>query len=286
MSNLAQIDLDPTQTDAPSCRPPNLIVVGCQKSGTTWLHYAMRKSGQIFTSQRKEVNFFNKPEAERDWDEYVARFPETPGARYYMESTPDYFRLPFDGHDTAASIRQALGQPKMIVIFRNPVERYESAYVHHTDKGRIPYAPIINEIRDDHLSLVEYGKYASILKHWKAQHPQIGTFLYDDLDADNYKFLNSLMSYLELENDVPRKALEFRLNDKTVKAKERHPDWKAIPKLHPDTAADLRALYRDEVLELQEMLGRDLSHWLSDKPATRSFSLAGLAQRAKGLFGR
>lgn len=248
---------DPSVQAAKAMRRPNLLVVGCQKAGTTWLHHALSKSRHFASSTPKELNFFIKPEAERDWAEYLTHFPDRPDAPFVMESTPGYFQLPVDGHDTAASIRKFLGNPKLIVIFRNPVDRYESAYIHHLDKGRVPYVKTITTL-SNHFQMLELGHYGSILKHWKSVFPDLGVFFYDDLEADNLRFVGSVMKFLGVENDLDRAAINFRRNNRERKTRT----MAVPPELDLATRAALRDYYREEILLLQELTGRDLSHWL------------------------
>ncbi|PZQ94892.1 MAG: hypothetical protein DI533_21155 [Cereibacter sphaeroides] len=263
---------------------PNLLLVGCQKSGTTWTHISLRKSRHIVATNEKELHFFTKPETERDWDAYLAHFPARDGASYYMETTPNYFQLPSDGRDIATEIKAALGHPTIMAIFRNPVERYESAYIHHMDKGRLPYSATIRGLTTEIPSMLDYGRYGSILRHWKKVFPDIGTFFYDDIQADKMRFLTGMMAFLGLQNDLMAKAVDFRANDKTIKVKERHADWK-MPVLEPETADQLRDYYRDEVLELQDLTGRDLSHWLAPAPEVKTASVIGLSGYVRRMMG-
>ncbi len=239
---------------------PNLLIVGCQKCGTSWTHETLQKSRHIFASQTKELNFFVKTEENRSWAEYLNQFPEKPGASYYMESTPHYFQLPSNGHDIAGNIHRALGHPKLVVIFRNPVDRYESAYTHNMDKNRLPYIPKIIEFSNSH-KMLELGKYGSILKHWKSYFPDMGTFFYDDLKEDKVKFISKIMSFIEIDNDIMSDVVNHRSNNKIYKARHNHPNWKTIPVLSSDVAERLQNYYHDEILMLEEITGRDLSSW-------------------------
>lgn len=256
---ISSLSLKDTQFHAvsDSLRLPNLLVVGCQKAGTTWLHHALSKSRHFACSSPKELHFFLKPEAERDFAEYLTHFPDRPEAPFVMESTPGYFQLPSNGYDMAASIRRSLGDPKLIVIFRNPVDRYESAYIHHLDKGRVPYVKTITTLSNDY-QMLELGHYGSILKHWKSVFPDLGVFFYDDLEADNLRFVRSVMDFLGLENDLDRQAINFRRNNRERKTRT----MAAPPELDLATRAALRDYYRQEILLLQDLTGRDLSHWL------------------------
>src|SRR5699024_4768664 len=142
----------------PRCRPregpemplPNFLVVGSQKSGTSWLHHGLGRSRHVFASEVKELNFFNQPDFDAPAKVTALRehFPaQDPGVRYYLESTPHYFRA---RPTTAENIRSLLGSPAMVAVFRNPVQRYESAYIHHMMKGRFPYTATIDQLTDEY----------------------------------------------------------------------------------------------------------------------------------------
>lgn len=243
---------------------PNLLIVGTQKSGTTWLHRSLEKSAAVFGSAKKELNFFNRRDHMAVEAEYLAHFPDTPGARYYMESTPHYFRLPRRGVNLPVRIAEYLDDPKLIVMFRNPVDRYESAYIHHMMKGRLPQSREITQ-RDTQFGLIELGEYARILRYWQKIHPGLGIHLYDDLQSDPVGLIARIMDWLGLDNDITEADLQFRTNDKAQKVKKT--DLDRLPVLGADLRADLLAHYRDDILALQDMIDRDLSHWLQPKKA-------------------
>lgn len=244
---------------------PNLIIAGCQKSGTTWLHSSLRKSPQIFGSAVKELNFFNKRDFEKRVDDYLRNFPETPGAQYYMESTPHYFQKPQRRIDIAANIRSFLDDPKIVVSFRDPVDRYESAYIHHMMQGRFPYTEKIDNFSDDY-KMLSLGLYSEILPHWREIFPDLGVFFYDDIVLDRNAFVLRVMQFLEIENDIPEEDLRFRTNDKNMKVRNQKLDWPAMPTLGEDLRMKLVEFYVDDVSRLQVMTRRDLSHWLVAEP--------------------
>jgi hypothetical protein len=259
-------------------RLPNLLIVGAQKCGTTWLHSCLRKSGHVFGSSPKELNFFNRRNFNARLDSYAANFPEKIGATYYLESTPHYFRLPEPNRDIADRIRQTLDDPRIIVIFRNPVDRYESAVIHHMMKGRIPYDPYIDWIRED-LGLTKLGRYAEILSHWKTIFPEMGVFFYDDIVLDPMSFVDSVFQFLSVKNDLSSVDIDFRTNDKDRKIAgiqiglmqitnggQGNPpgdasSWSQMPKLTKRIQADLRDFFREDVEKLETMTGRDLTSW-------------------------
>jgi Sulfotransferase domain len=246
---------------------PNLLVVGCQKCGTTWMHRSLAFSGQIFASSPKELDFFNKHNIEASFSSYLAHFPDQASpVKYYMESTPHYFQLPYANIDIAQNIKTFLGNPKLLVIFRDPVERYESAYTHHMMKDRLPYTPIISEF-DSRFKMLELGHYGMILAHWKSVFPDINVHLYDRLKSDSFGLIEDIMSYLDIENDIRPEQLDFRTNDKAIKIRKLSTEWEALPKLDSNLRLKLIEYYRPHVRELADLLQTDLSHWLSADPA-------------------
>ena len=243
---------------------PNFLVVGTQKAGTSWLHRSLERSKYIFASELKELNFFNQ--ASFDAPEKVAAFRQhfpgndLPGVEYYMESTPHYFKADLV---TAKNIRSLLGSPKMVAVFRHPVDRYESAYIHHMMKGRFPYASSIDDLTDDY-SVLSFGRYGETLDGWWTVHPQLKPMLYDDLLSDPVGFVGKIMDYLGLESDLELKDLRFRANDKNQKKAELGPGWGELPTLSPHLRRRLFEEYADDTRRLEKLLDRDLSAWRSE----------------------
>jgi LPS sulfotransferase NodH len=239
---------------------PNLLVVGCQKSGTTWLHSALKKSKAIQASTAKELNFFNRDPSTMNWEVYWSNFPVTGDAKYYLESTPHYFQLPSAREDIARRIAENLDNPRVIVVFRNPVERYESAYIHHMMKGRMSFRHEIDDFSDAH-KMLSLGRYHSILIHWQSWLPHLKFYFYDDLVASPANFVTNVLDSLGLKNDIPEESLLFRTNDKFRKASRLTGDWAQMPYISDALRSRLHDFYEEDIQRLEEHTGRNLSAW-------------------------
>ncbi|MCS5601742.1 MAG: sulfotransferase [Paracoccus sp.] len=241
-------------------RQPNLLIIGAQKCGTTWLHHVLNKSAHLYGSRKKELNYWNK-KTRGDFNEYCRNFEGGTGKEtYFYESTPHYFRLPRNGLNIARGIREGLGDIPLLLMLRNPVDRYLSCITHHMMMNRFDWTEEITEI-SDHLSALSLGYYRRIYDLYSAEFSTIHTLLYDDMVADKRAFVTDVMTRLGLRDDIANSHLNAVLNSKTKKHR-RAGDLRPLPRLNPEVAQELRQIYRDDVLGMQDILHRDLGHWL------------------------
>ena len=120
----------------PTTGPPDFIGVGTQRSGTTWWFQTLLGHPQIRPprGRRKELHFFDRFCAQelRDADiaEYHELFPRRPG-QIAGEWTPRYM------HDfwTPRLIARAAPEAKLLIMFRDPVERFRSGVPHRLSRS-------------------------------------------------------------------------------------------------------------------------------------------------------
>ena len=104
-------------------RLPGYIIIGTTKSGTTSVFHTLAKHPQIYNAIRKEVHFFDFPEATEAW--YRSHFPKLPSEVHAVtgEATPNY--LYFDCMDR---VKKIAPNAKLICLLREPAERSISQY--------------------------------------------------------------------------------------------------------------------------------------------------------------
>ena len=193
-------------------RLPNLLIIGAQKCGTTWLHDRLSQHSKIFMSDTKELNFFSGEQLEARAGQYAANFADATGKAYAGESTPGYFwsydpasEYLVDGYPHAnraipRAVRSILGgNVKLILSLRNPVHRAVSAYLHHFRMGRVPYSKDLLTAGRSH-GILDIGFYR---RHFLAWHKIFGSeaikvvFL-DDIERNGQSVLDALFGYLNL----------------------------------------------------------------------------------------
>lgn len=242
---------------------PNLLIIGAQKCGTTWLHHALHKSEHFWGSTPKELNFWNKPGG--NLEKYAEHFKDAPASvTYRYESTPHYFRMPKLKVDIAEHIRGSLGDVPLILLLRNPVDRYLSAYTHHMMKSRLPVVEQITEVSEER-AMLELGNYYKILQHYEAHFSTIRIYLYDEIVQRPYAVVSRIFSDLGVECDITPNDLDFRSNDKTKKRKRFERDnreFTALPELSPEVRQELTEYYREGISKLQSEYGLNVGSWI------------------------
>lgn len=160
-------------------RKPNFLVIGAQKSGTTWLHRFFSGHPDIYMPEKpKELMYFDVERnfRKRTLDDYLAHFEPATLETAIGEATPGYLwcspehsqwggvsefrtRIPM-------RVQEALGPNiKLVAVLRNPIDRALSAFLHHRKKGRIqPDASIRCHL--DRSGIIHMGFYGAHLARW------------------------------------------------------------------------------------------------------------------------
>ena len=100
---------------------PTFIGIGAMRTGTSFVYMCLQQHPDIHMSTPKECNYFDK-EPEYPLEQYNAKFVTT--KKFAGEISPTYLYI--DG--TAERIKEALGDVKIFVILRNPIDRAWSHY--------------------------------------------------------------------------------------------------------------------------------------------------------------
>jgi hypothetical protein len=116
-------------------RLPDFLIIGAQKSGTTWLADQLSLHPSVFMAP-DEIHFFDKEHNfPRGLTWYSKHFEPARTGQIAGEKTPDYLWANGEGteghlSDVHIKLYQALPGAKLIAVLRNPVERALSALTH------------------------------------------------------------------------------------------------------------------------------------------------------------
>jgi hypothetical protein len=202
----------------------------------------------------------------------------------------------------APRIRQYIPQARLIAVLRHPAERAFSNYLYFRKHGIEKRRDFGSVLRDDltrisrgdepkhwYLSLGLYYRALSVYyKTFNAS--QIRVFLYEIWRNEPEKVLRDIFESLDVNPDfkpdvsrdvnvsyVPRSSVAERLlNSKWRRKSERLPfgrrwrwgfskleQWNRVkPMLAPDDRKVMIDYFHDDIVKLQDLIDKDLSHWL------------------------
>ena len=265
------------RADAPVAQRPaildrvSFVVAGAQKSGTSTLEAYLRehpelclptRNSLLAPSEQKEVHFFDTQRLFMvepvDYGPYHARFHPCPPQRLLGEATPAYMYWP------PAVERMARYNPamKLIMVLRNPVAR---AFSHWNMVRQAWVEPLSfrealraeperrrrRPTQAKRYAYVERGFYAQQLKRVWRYFPVEQTLIFksEELLGDPNEVLGRIAAFLDIDPfpSVTPKTLHAREYDTTMSDQEK---------------GYLVEVYRDEIRELERLLGWDCSAWL------------------------
>jgi hypothetical protein len=253
---------------------PEFFVIGAAKSGTTTLYGWMSEHPVIGPASKKEVHYFDLNFWRgRDW--YRSHFPLEADSETCVrdhgrplitgEASPTYI-----SHEWApARLAKALPRAKLIVVFRNPVERAYSQFQMSRREGVEPLEsfaealaveeerlrPHLERLRADPYyygwsigcwSYLFRSEYANQVARWLTLFPreQFHFLSTEELESDPQRALDGIYEYLDLPPYV-NKGLD-RLNTA--------PSYESMD---PKVRADLVEYFRPRNERLYELVGID-----------------------------
>ena len=171
---------------------PTFLIIGAQKSATRWLRLNLGLHPEVFTASR-EIEFFNNGPRYRDdgTDWYRAQFEGWDGEAIVGEATPGYMFWRHRPVVVSERIDETLPDVRLIATLRNPIDRAQSAMVHHIEFGALPRDSVLIDLvkatppEKDRLGIISGGWYADSLEpYFDRFGERLLVVLHDDVDDD------------------------------------------------------------------------------------------------------
>jgi len=214
-------------------KPPNFILAGFPKCGTTSLFAYLEEHPEIFIPKRKEMNYFTNhiisklTEGKGDkivndyqvssWDEYINYYTSVKKEIAIGDASPSYINFPscFD------EINKKLNNPKVIIIVRDPIKRAFSNYLHLYKKGRETldfYSAIQEEEKRKTLNYSPFWYYKKHSLYYdkivqaKKSFNEVLILTQEELKLNSKQVLKKVYDFLEVNNDFVPSNLDTTYN--------------------------------------------------------------------------
>ncbi len=243
---------------------PNFLHCGINKAASSWQWKALLEHPEIYVPFPDNVNFFTVHyQRGLGWYEKTY-FADWDGEHAVGEFSNSYMSWPL----AMERIARDLPAVRIVVTLRNPVERAFLSWAHGHLKNKPsgldmrrgighPFEKVLHHHGHGLFRLwIGPGYYARHLEYIYRLIPreQVLVTLYDDLAADNAGHLRRYCEFLGVDADFEFSAAGQDVNPDAEDA--RMDDW-----VSAEVRGELGEVYRQDRQKLEEMLGRDLSHW-------------------------
>ena len=187
-----------TQTFVPrqAIDGPTFIGIGVQKCATSWLHEVLQAHPQIFTSDPKEIDFFTAF-YDRGYEWYERHFADGASATARGETSPSYFYHPL----APERIKAYQPDAKLIVIFRDPVDRAFSNHLHELRTWHFTSSERFEDGLRNNPCYLEQSRYAKHMARWFDVFPreQILPLIFEEITQTPDQAIRQVYAFLGVD---------------------------------------------------------------------------------------
>ncbi len=168
-------------------RPLDFLIIGAQKSATTWAQFVLRHHPDIYLP-RHETRVFEDPiYSAGELDKLASEIARAPVSAKVGIKRPEYLCRP----ECPPRIAEHSPNAKLVALLRNPIERAISAYFHIVRSGKIepgtPDRVFQSLLRGDYepkfaMSILTYGRYGEAIERYYRSFPREQLLLVLDRD--------------------------------------------------------------------------------------------------------
>mgnify|MGYP003386132614 FL=1 len=270
---------------------PSFIVIGAVKAATTWIAHQLQQHPKVFLPG-PEPHFFST-EYGRGVEWYRSWFNAAPSGSVVGEKSADYLAHP----EAAKRMFDILPSARLIAQLRNPVDRAYSDYCMLYRRGTVAGDPerYLNHANPESARFLEYGLYARHLSRFlnHFERGQLLVVLHEDVARRPETVIADVCRHIRVEpkfnphevmkrvknSESPSLPLALRRALRPFKeavAPLRDRNWFkglhglfARPTTYPPMTDTLRQRLQDyylpDIQNLEQILGRDMTPWLTKK---------------------
>ncbi|MDR4507105.1 MAG: sulfotransferase [Candidatus Brocadiaceae bacterium] len=232
----------------------------------------------------------------RNFDTYANLFEEAKKSQIVGEASTTYLYLYEETIKNIKKYHPGWKELKIIIILRNPAERAFSHYLTDSAGFGMSFKEVIEKWKSKQLSrfynYIDYGFYYNQIKAYKDTFDQVKIYLFEDLETNSTALVRDIVGFLELDTffnietnirynvsmDSKKKLLSnliyknnlFKSIVKILLPKDTRQalrnriveNFSKKPQLESHDRKFLNEVYKDDILKLQGLIDRDLTHWI------------------------
>jgi hypothetical protein len=259
------------------------------------------KEPHFFAFDGEEVHYENNPIVWR-FEEYEELYRPAREGQVLGDTSPGYLFYHNRVIEAIQKYVPHWQSLKIVIILRDPVERAFSHYSILRREGRETrtFEEAVRKLKGPgpgkwalEYDYIRVGMYFDQVRHFLDVFPEVRIYLFDDLERDTKGLFRNLLGFLGLEDvsvsDIKKYHTSQSVRYPKLSALLKRPNLvsrffpplKFVPvetragiigrllslnlkkdKMNRETECYLRDLYREDILKLQGLIGRDLSAWL------------------------
>lgn len=296
-----------------SKKKPNFLIAGVARCGTTSLYHYLRQHPQIGLPTIKEPKYFSSlslvlpqngigdetvfSKIVSNEKQYDQLFLPLKNYDCIGEASSDYF---YYNQSVIPKVKEKLGDVKIIICLRNPVDRSYSAYSNLIRDSRetLSFAEALEEEDNrvannwDWMWHYKNGSlYSEALEYFQNEFSNVHIVLFEDLESHPKKVLRDIFKFLNVNENIDvdvntRYSHSGKPNNSIVAAltnrnnplifKFREIALKMIPRKYLENIAsklfkkddldlkvrkNLQSFFAKDISKLEKLIQRDLSNW-------------------------
>lgn len=230
--------------------PPDFVGIGVQKAGTTWWYGLISQHPDVYHHEgfHKERHYFGRfcvsEFSEDDALEYQRWFPR-PAGQLCGEWTPDYLYQ----HWVPSMLAVSAPSAKLLVLLRDPVERFRSGLDHHRSRGEASTPTLVSDAFARGLYGAQLDRLETVFSRG-----QVLVLQYEACIAEPARFLAKTYQFLGLDDSFVSSETHKRVNRTKVEPLQ----------MAKRTRDHLAELYQDDLRRLAAARPElDLDRWPS-----------------------
>lgn len=213
---------------------PNFLIVGFPKCGSTALHYYLNSHPDIYMPNQKELHFFTSDILEKlsagkgdkyvkgnqikDIESYKEQYVGSNGEKAIGDASPSYINYP---EIAIPRIKKTLGNPKIIILLRDPVKRAYSNYLHMVRENRETlsfYESLKAEERRRQKNYSDFWYYAfnstylDKVKSYKDEFDQVFILTQEELNRNVLETVQKIFTFLDVDSRYEPDNIDKRYN--------------------------------------------------------------------------